>query len=399
MRILLCHNRYVMRTGEDMAFDSLRILLERAGHQLLFYTRDNQSISSFDFSDKFLLPGRALYSSKNRKDISAFVNREKPAVAIVQNVFPLLSPSIYYGLAESNIPVIQLVFNYRMLCANGQLYTNGKICERCVGGNYLHGFLRRCYRESYMLSGVYSASLAVHRMADTWRKCVRFFVVPDKFLGNKLVEGNLPADRMRTIANPFDIDSCRAAPQPGDYALFVGLLSRQKGIFTLLDAIMRCDGIRLIIVGDGPERENVRCHPAVVAGHAELKGRVYGEKLNELMAGCAFVVVPSEWYDNLPMVVCQAFATAKPVIASRINGIPEYVGHEHNGLLFPPGDSQELARAMQRLFLDASLQALLGGRARQTAEELFHPKRWMRQMDGVLEEAIRTQPDLVRGER
>jgi glycosyltransferase involved in cell wall biosynthesis len=162
---------------------------------------------------------------------------------------------------------------------------------------------------------------------------------------------------------------------------------------------MRYDGVRLIIVGDGPEKENVRRHPAVLAGRAELRGPVYGEQLNELMRGCAFLVVPSEWYDNLPMVVCQAFATAKPVIASRINGIPEYVRHEHNGLLFPPGDSQELASAMQRLFSDASLQMLLSRRARQTAEELFHPKRWMGQMEGVLEEAIRTQPELVRGER
>jgi glycosyltransferase involved in cell wall biosynthesis len=399
MRILLCHNRYVMRTGEDIAFDSMRVLLERGGHELLFYMRDNQSIGESDLSDKLLLSGRAIYSTRNRKDISNFAKREKPAVAIVQNVFPLLSPSIYYGLAESNIPIIQLVFNYRILCANGQLYTHGKICERCVAGNYLHGFLRRCYRESYMLSAIYSASLAVHRMADTWRKCVQFFVVPDKFLGSKLVEGNLPADRMRTIPNAFDIDSCRAAPRPGDYALFVGVLSRPKGILTLLDAIMRCDGVRLIIVGDGPEKENVRRHPAVLTGRAELIGAVYGEQLNELMRGCAFLVVPSEWYDNLPMVVCQAFATARPVIASRINGIPEYVRHEDNGLLFPPGDSQELASAMQRLFSDTSLQMSLSRRARQTAEELFHPKKWMRQMDGVLEEAIRTQPDSVRGER
>jgi glycosyltransferase involved in cell wall biosynthesis len=388
-----------MRTGEDIAFDSMRVLLERRGHELLFYMRDNRKIGESDLSDKFLLPGRAIHSRRNRKDISKFANREKPSVAIVQNVFPLLSPSIYYGLVDSNIPIIQLVFNYRILCANGQLYTQGKICERCVAGNYLHGLMRRCYRESYMLSAIYSASLAVHRMADTWRKCVRFFVVPDNFLGNKLVEGNLPAERMRTIPNPFDIDSCRPAPQPGDYALFVGLLSRQKGILTLLDAIMRCDAVRLIIVGDGPEKENVSRHPAVLAGRAELRGPVYGEQLDELMRGCAFLVVPSEWYDNLPMVVCQAFATARPVIASRINGIPEYVRHEHNGLLFPPGNSQELASAMQRLFSDSSLQMLLSRRARQTAEELFHPQRWMEKMDGVFEEAIRTSPELVRGER
>ena len=389
MRILLCHNRYQMRTGEDIAFDFTRTLLERAGHELLFYTRDNREINGYRLGDKLLFPSRAIYSPRNRKDICAFAVREKPSVALVQNVFPLLSPSIYYGLAENKIPVIQVVFNYRLLCANGQLYTQGKICERCLGGNYLHGVLRRCYRDSYLFSAINATGLAVHRLADTWCKCVRLFVVPDNFLRNKLVEGNLPADRMRTIPNAFDIDSCRPAPQRGGYALFVGLLSRQKGIFTLLDAMMRCNSLRLVIVGDGGESEAVRRHPAVLSGRAELVGPAYGKQLDELLEACAFVVVPSEWYDNLPMIVCQAFATAKPVIASRINGIPEYVRHEDNGLLFSPGNSEELARTMERLFSDSSLHTLLSRRARQTAEELFHPKRWLEQMNAVLEEAIR----------
>jgi glycosyltransferase involved in cell wall biosynthesis len=380
-----------MRTGEDIAFDFMRALLERGDHELLFYTKDNAEIKEYDFSDKLLFPGRAIYSPKNARDIFAFAAREKPAVALVQNVFPLLSPSIYYGLARSRIPVIQIVFNYRLLCANGQLYTQGEICERCVSGNYMHGVLRRCYRDSYLLSAINSAGLAVHRFADTWRKNVRLFVVPDNFLGKKLVEGNLPADKIRKIPNAFDIDSCRPAPRRGDYAIFVGLLSRQKGIFTLLDAVMRCKSIRLVIVGDGGEREAVRRHPAVISGRAELVGTAYGRQLDELLAGSAFVVVPSEWYDNLPMIVCQAFATAKPVVASRINGIPEYVKHEDNGLLFSPGESEELARAMERLFVDSSLHARLSRRARETAEELFHPMRWLERMNEVLEEATQGQ--------
>lgn len=389
MRILLCHSTYQMRTGEDIAFDFTKALLERGGHELLLYTRDNQATRGYGFGDKLLFPGRTIYSPRNRKDISAFARREKPAVALVQNVFPLLSPSIYYGLAENSIPVIQIVFNYRLLCANGQLYTRGKICERCLGGNHLHGVLRCCYRDSYLLSAIYATTLTVHRVADTWHKCVRLFVVPDNFLRNKLIQGNLPADRIRTIPNPFDINGYQPAPLQGEYALFVGRLIRPKGIFTLLDAMLRCNCLRLVIAGDGDESEAVRRHPAVVSGRAELVGPVYGKRLEELLSGCAFVVVPSEWYDNLPMIVCQAFATAKPVIASRINGIPEYVRHQKNGLLFSPGDSEELASAMERLFSDSSLHRELSRQARQTAEEDFHPKRWLERMHAVFEEVTR----------
>lgn len=390
MKILLCHNRYQMRTGEDVAFDFTKVLLGREGHELLDYTRDNGEINEYGLGDKLLFPVRSIYSPRSKKDISTFVRREKPAVALVQNVFPLLSPSIYYGLADSGIPVVQAVFNYRLLCANGELYTRGRICERCLRGNYLHAVVNCCYRDSYVLSAINAAGLTVHNIMDTWRKCVQFFVVPDNFLGNKLVERNFLADRIRTIPNPFDfeIDSCQQAPQRGEYALFVGRLIRPKGIFTLLEATMHCPKLRLVIAGDGSEREAVARHPAVVSGRAELVGPVYGKQLDELLAGCAFVVVPSEWYDNLPMVVCQAFAASKPVVASRINGIPEYVKHEDNGLLFSPGESEELADTMERLFSDPLLQSELSRRARQTAEELFHPRKWLQRMQAVLEEAI-----------
>ena len=392
MRILLVHNRYRMRTGEDIAFDFTKTLLERDGHELILYTEDNRSIEEFGFTDKLLLPARSIYSTKSKKSICDFVEREKPDVAIVQNVFPLLSPSIYYGLAERNIPIVQIVFNYRLLCANGQFFTQGKICERCLGGSYVHGLVHRCYRDSFFLSAINSAGLAVHRMAETWSKCIGTFVVPDEFLGRKLVQGNLPESRMRTIPNPFDIDSCSPSKQPGEYALFIGLLSRQKGVLTLLDAAARCSGAKVVIVGDGPEKEVVLGHPAVLSGRASFLGPVYGRQMIDLLANCAFVVVPSEWYDNLPMIVCQAFASARPVIASRINGIPEYVKHEENGLLFSPSNAEELASAMERLWADPALRARLSCRARRTAEEVFHPDRWIGRMNAVLGEAVRGQP-------
>lgn len=392
MKILLCHNRYRMRTGEDIAFDFTQRLLQQAGHELCFYTLDNRSIEEFTMPQKFLLPARSIYSFQSKQEIANVLAREKPDVAIVQNVFPLISPSVYYALAERRIPVVQAVFNYRFLCANGQFFTNGSVCERCLGGNHLHGLWRRCYRDSFWLTAINCAGLAVHQKAETWRTRINIFVVPDEFLGKKLVASNLPKSRVRTVPNPFDMDGCNVSNELGEYALFVGLLSRQKGILTLLDALMRCTKTKLVIVGDGAEKDAVLRHPFVSNGRAQFLGSVYGKKLNDLLAGCAFVVVPSEWYDNLPMIVCHAFATGRTVIASRINGIPEYVKHEENGLLFSPGNADELAQSMDRLCSDVPLRRALSTHARRTAEEVFHPKHWICRMNAVLEEAIQGLP-------
>jgi glycosyltransferase involved in cell wall biosynthesis len=234
---------------------------------------------------------------------------------------------------------------------------------------------------------LYSSSLFIHRLLRTWRKHVRLFVVPDEFLGKKLAEGNFPAERMRKVVNPLRLADYQANHLKGDYALFVGRLIRAKGIYTLLDACLRLPAGRVLIVGGGEELSAARQHLAVLQGKAELLGEVYGSRMRDLLAHCSFVVVPSEWYDNLPVIVCQAFASGKPVIASRINGLPEFVKHEENGLLFAPGEASALAAQMTRLSTERSFYDALSRRARQTAESLFSPRIWQEKMAIVLQEA------------
>ena len=355
MKILFCHNHYRQRSGEDIAFDLARDLLIEGGHEVVAFTRHCNTIQGHSSLGMLSLAAQTPYSPRTRREVYNVARRERPDVALVQNVFPLLSPSIFYGLAEAGVPAIQMVFNYRMVCANGQLYANGRICERCLSGISFHGVLQRCYRQSYTFSALYSFSLAMHKLLHTWHKHVRFFVVPDTFLGNKLIEAGFPADRMRKVTNPFRVDDYAVNYRKGDYALFVGRLIRPKGVQTLLDACLQLHACRVVIVGAGVEWESMRQHPAVLQGKAELLGEVYGEELKKLIAHSSFVIVPSEWYDNLPMIVCQAFASGKPVIASRINGIPEFVKHEQNGLTFPPGDAAALATEINRLWNDDGL--------------------------------------------
>jgi glycosyltransferase involved in cell wall biosynthesis len=387
LRILFCHNRYAIRSGEDIAFETACELLTRAGHDLITVVRDSRSIGEISLGRRLHLGASVVHSASAAREVSRVAIRDSPAVALVQNVFPLLSPSIYRALARAGVPIVQLVFNYRFLCLNGQFFTAGAVCERCRGGNYLHGVVRRCFRGGYAESAAYATALGIHRALGTWQRSVRRFVVPDRFLGEKLVHGGFPADRIRTVCNPFDVE--RYVPNYGGegYALFVGRWIRPKGIFTLLDAAARTK-VKVVIAGDGEDAEGVRAHPVVRAGTVTLVGAVYGEEMERLLNRAGMVVVPSEWYDNLPMMVCQAFAAGKPVVASRINGIPEYVRDGETGLLFAPGDAAGLATSLDRLAADEGFRLSLGREARRTAEQLFSPGQWVAAMELVMEEAM-----------
>jgi glycosyltransferase involved in cell wall biosynthesis len=307
----------------------------------------------------------------------------------VQNVFPLLSPSLYRVLA-GRLPIVQLVFNYRLLCPNAQLYTEGAICERCVPGNTTHAVIHRCYRRSRVYSAWYAAIVGLHRAAGTWHLIDRF-VVPDRFLAAKLAEGGLPADRMRINTNPFDVGGFEPAP-PGDYALFVGRFAPQKGVLTLVEAMARTrSGIRLVMVGDGEARPEVerRVDRLGLAGRVELTGAQWGDAVKRLIAGAMAVLVPSEWYDNAPLIVYQAYASAKPVIASRINGLIEVVADGTDGILFSPGDPEALAAAIDALAGDPERVRTMGAAARRRAEEEFSVGAHYRRLRAILDEVVR----------
>lgn len=389
LRIVYCHNRYQLRSGEDVAFDYASELLEQDGHELHRYVRNNSEISSFGLTDKISFPFRVTYSGRTTHDIKELISRHRPQVAVVQNVFPLMSPSLYWALAAADIPVVQLLFNYRFLCINGLFYTAGAVCEKCADGNYWQGVVRKCYRNSRMLSSIYAASLSWHRVVNTWKKCITLFVAPDQFLKRKMVEAGFSEARIKVISNPFDAAQYSPNGNYGAYALFVGRLIAAKGIFTLLQAA-ETSTASVVIAGDGEAVDSIRQHRAVTTGRVKFVGPVYGEEFKGLLSGASFVVVPSEWYDNLPMVVCQAFAQGKPVVAARINGIPEFVQHEKNGLLFTPGVVSELADCMSRPSSDPDLCRILGQEARVTAETVLSPRLWQKRMGEAMREAVQS---------
>jgi glycosyltransferase involved in cell wall biosynthesis len=385
-KVLACHNHYAHRGGESAVFENLIKGLRQRGHHVVTYLRDNVSIDAMSSTDRVWLLASAYHSRRTRQELTDLVKTERPDIAIVQNVFPLASPSVYTTLAALGVPIIQATYNYRLVCPAGELYSRGEICERCLGGNPLPCVLRRCYRDSALMSAWYASIVGWHRWSQTFARTVQVFQVPDEFMAAKLAEGGLPRSKMITNVNPFFVRDYVATTRHDGYIVFVGRLVAHKGVRTLLEAVFRSKALRAIVVGTGELESELTAWIAErrVADRITLTGPMWGEDLNRVIAGAAAVAVPSEWYDNLPLALCQANALGKPVLASRINGIPEYVQEGVNGFMFTPGEADELASVAERVIgLNASDYAALAVRARAFAEERLDFEQHYKVLSGI----------------
>jgi glycosyltransferase involved in cell wall biosynthesis len=388
MKILLCHNFYQNLGGESEVFEAEVQGLRSMGHVPLIYDRKNSEIQQLATGDKVRLFFSAYYSRRTVNELQEIIREERPSVAIVQNVFPLLTPSIYIALKAAQIPTIQAVYNYRLVCPSAELFTEGEICERCVPGNTIHAVLHKCYRESYIESAWYASIIGFHRYMKTFADSITSFMVPDQFLGEKLIAGGIPANKIWRNPNPFFVKEHKPNPHHEGYVLFVGRLVRQKGILTLLQAMKHCGPhSRLVIVGRGELSDAVQefIDSAGLGDRIRFVGPLWGDEVTRFIGNCAAVVIPSEWYDNLPMILCRANAMGKPVIASRINGIPEYVQDGINGYLFEPGNAFELATLIDRILeLSPSNYASLSNSTRKFAEDVLdYPNHYANLMDHI----------------
>lgn len=226
----------------------------------------------------------------------------------------------------------------------------------------------------------------------TWNRKIDVFMVPDNFLGDRLVEGGISITKIKKNVNPFFVEDYQPHYQQGRFILYVGRIVKQKGVFTLVKAMSRLssESLPLYIVGDGEDRNLLQAYinRMNLQHKVRLLGPKWGDEVKELMRASRCLVVPSEWYDNLPLIICQSYATAKPVIASAINGIPEYVEHEVDGLLFYPTNDQDLAKCIERLNRDLDLVDKMAVNARRKAEQIFDFRSYWNALELVIKSLL-----------
>jgi glycosyltransferase involved in cell wall biosynthesis len=347
VRVLLLHNYYRQPGGEDVVVAQERALLESKGHEVRLLAVHNDAINGVVERCKAALS--SIYSAQSKKQVEREVQSFQPDIAHVQNFFPLLSPSVYDACQANGVPVVQTLHNFRLICPSGLLFREGKPCELCVGKRVPWPAIQHaCYRNGRTGSAAIAAMLAVHRHRGTWTSAVDAYITLSNFARQKLIAGKLPSDRLFVKPN-FLFPDPGWRRQPGDCALFVGRLSPEKGIGTLLSAWARTARNReLRIVGTGPLEQSVR--KAARDSSIKLLGFQTQESVLELMEDAAFVIFPSECFEGFPRVLVESFAKGKPVVSSRLGSLAELVDHGRTGLLFEPGDPQALADAIEWMF-------------------------------------------------
>src|SRR6202521_454819 len=304
MKILLVHNTYQQPGGEDVVFDQERQLLESAGHQVVTYCRSNWEIAGYSALKRLELVKHMVWATDTRREIASLIRQEKPDLMHVHNTFLMVSPSVYAACRLASIPVVQTLHNYRLLCPAAMFFRDGGVCEECLEHGLWRGVLHGCYRDSRAATSAVALMLTVHRWLATWSESVDCFIALSEFSRRKFIEGGIPAEKIAVKPNFVYADpGCRA--QIGEYALFVGRLSPEKRVVTLLAAWQRLQvHIPLRIVGGGLERARLEAQAAQI-GPVDIRflGQLRREEVMSVLKGARFLVFPSEWYENFPMSI------------------------------------------------------------------------------------------------
>lgn len=387
MRILRVHNRYQQRGGEDAVFEAEVALLQAYGDTVQIIDLSNDSIAtsrSPRATAKLALD--TIWSTSGRRLVADAVAASEPHVVHFDNTFPLISPAAYSVARDHGAAVVQTLHNYRLVCPAATLYRDRAVCEDCLGRSPLPGVVHGCYRHSRSQSAVVASMLTAHRLSRTWLRDVDRYIALSGFARSKFIEGGLPASLIAVKPNFVTIEPESEKTERSDF-LFVGRLAPEKGVRTLLAAVRRMNGIHVRVAGDGPLAAEVASACALNPALTVL-GRLDPAQVRREMRSCRALVFPSEWYEGFPLTILEAFACGTPVIASRLGAMADIVDHGRTGLLFEPGNAEDLAEKMRWAHAHPNDMRVMGENARREYELTYTPDRNYTLLMGIYDEAI-----------
>jgi glycosyltransferase involved in cell wall biosynthesis len=385
MRLLSVHNRYLIRGGEDEVRDAEERLLREKGHQIETYEEDNERVAALG---KLQVALKTIWSTEAYEAMRTQLRRQAYDIVHVQNFFPLISPSVYYAAKAEGVPVVQTLHNYRLLCHNAYFFRDGRVCEDCLGKFVpFPGVVHACYRENRAGSAVVAAMLTVHRAMRTWSNMVDVYIALTEFARQKFIEGGLPAEKIMIKPN-FVYPDLGQGEGRGGYAIFVGRLSPEKGIDTLLTTWKTLGSkVPLKIVGDGPLSPQVAEAAERLPG-VEWLGRRPLKEVYQLIGEAAFLVFPSQWYETFGRVAIEAFAKGTPVIAANIGAIAELIDNGRTGILYCPGQPEDLRAKVEWALTHPSELAQMRKEARAEFEAKYTVEQNYQILMSVYERAM-----------
>jgi glycosyltransferase involved in cell wall biosynthesis len=379
VRVLIVHSRYLSgpASGENAVVRDEARLLTQAGHRVEVWEPTPGRVTGIGLVGTGI---HATWSPQAVTRVRGMAREMSAEVVHIHNLFPTLSPAVLRAAAEQGAAPVMTLHNYRLMCLPSTFLRDGGICEDCLGRTPWPGVIHRCYRGSLLGSAAMAASLSVHRALRTFERIVLYLPVSE-FVRRKYVEAGFPPDRLRVKSN-FAWPTARREG-PGDHFLFLGRLSPEKGLQTLVSA-WRNTPAKLLVVGDGSEASRLR---DAAGPNVEFAGPVPRTQVAEILRGARALLLPSLWYEAQPRVILEAYAAGVPVVASRIGGLPDLVVEGGSGLLVPPNDPDAWARAAGRLLDDQETERF-GSGAYRLWEERYSPERAIRDLEDAYGEAL-----------
>lgn len=393
MNLLFLNKFYFNKGGSETIFFEEIKLLEKNGHKVIPFSRNNPNNLSTCYSSFFVpylnlnrtlsaifsVP-ELIYSVQAKNSLAKLLRNTQINIAHCHNIYGILTTSVLDELYGHYIPTILTLHDYKIICPNYKFLDNRNgICEECKYHKYHKAIIRRCVKNNLFFSLIYAVENTFTYITRKYSAKVAKFIAPSRFIMNKFVEYGFPMSRIEYVPNFINTERFVPSFTNKGYFLYFGRLGSEKGIQTLIEAFMRLrtKKHKLVVVGEGPLSGYLRQYVMRQGiDNIEFLGFLTGSCLQEIIRNCICVIVPSEWYENCPMSILESFAYGKPVIAANIGGIPELVVHEDDGLIFTSGDVENLAEKLEYVArLDNQRLKEMGRKGRSKVERDFSSKK------------------------
>lgn len=387
MRILSVHNQFRQYAGSDIVATADEQLFAQHA-DVTSYTRNSNEIVSTAQWQKVQLGLDTIYSRRTVREITELVERFRPDIAYVHNVFPLISPSLYHVLYRLRIPSVHVIHDFRLWCPNSRFYINNQPCQSCQMGNYWPAVAKRCVQGNAAYSALYAGSLYLNRKLGFTRK-IGGYICLTEFAKNLLLQSQIPEEKIHVCPNHIDTSAFTPQYGGGRYVLYLGGLYRDKGVMTVAKAFAQLPHIPLKFVGAGDAEAELRDY---INSHQLSNVEIVGFKGGQEKLGCLrnsmFTIVPSHCYETFGLVVLEAFASGKPVVASAIGALPYIVQPEETGLLVQPQDADDLATKVRWLYEHPDQIESMGRKARAVVERKYDNRLRYASLHAIFEDVI-----------
>lgn len=390
MKILQINKFFYIKGGSSRYFFEVSKLLKSHGNEVAFFSMHDPQNQKTEWSKYFVskisfekvdvrrLPGilaRMFYSFEARRNISRLLDEFKPDIAHLHSIYHHISPSIILELKKRNIPIVQTLHDYHLISPSHTLFHSGRICEITKKTSFWKAIFHKCVKNSYPASFLEVFEQYLHHLMGIYTNNVDLFIAPSRFMADKVIEYGIRKEKIEILHNFCDYNKFKPYYKNGEYILYFGRLSPEKGLDFLIDVMANLPKIQLKIVGSGLIENKLR----QMVKKKEMRnifflGHKTGEELRELIYKSRFEVLPSLSYDIFPTSIMESFASVKPVIASKIGGIPELVKDGFNGILFTPLNKDECIRKILLLWNNLSLVKKMGLNGRLLIEDSLGPQ-------------------------